>query len=240
MRLLDPDILAEANGLHVAVPIVSVLIGVMLWLLGWWGHRFWIVLVTTVVAGVAGLSASNVTGMQPLVVALLLSVAAGVLALYLSRLVVFAATGLGAWLMIHSAIPALQEPLIVFLIGGLLGLLLFRFWTMVLTSFTGTLLIGYGGLLLAGKFSKLNPESWADKNGNWLNWAVVGMVFGGWLVQFLLERRRLNKLAKKQEEEEKARQKEKEKEKEKAQKEKEKSKTRTWWSWARDQFRKAG
>src|SRR5437870_1798351 len=102
MRLLDPDILAEADGLHLAIPIAAALVGLLLWLFGWWGHRFWIVLATTVAAGVAGLSAGHVSGLQPLVVALLLAVAAGALALPLSRLVVFAATGLLAWLVVHA------------------------------------------------------------------------------------------------------------------------------------------
>jgi hypothetical protein len=240
MLMLDPDLLAEADGLHVAVPVAGVAIGLALWLLGWWGHRFWIVLATTVVAGVAGLSAGHVTGLQPLVVALLLAVAAGATALYLSRLVVFAATGLLAWLTVHSLIPALQEPLIVFLVGGLVGLALFRFWTMVLTSFAGSLLIGYGSLLLAGKFAKLDPVEWTGRHSGWLNWAFAGVVFVGWVVQFLMERRRTRAEAKKQEEEEKAREKEKEKQKEKERAEKDRTKDRTWWGWARDQFRKAG
>src|SRR5262245_62182233 len=112
MRFLDPDILAEAQGLPLAVTATGLLLGVLLWALGWWGHRFWIVLATTVTAGVVGLSAGQVTGLQPVVVALLLAVAAGALALPLSRLVVFAATGLAAWLVVHALIPALQEPLI--------------------------------------------------------------------------------------------------------------------------------
>jgi type VI protein secretion system component VasK len=128
----------------------------------------------------------------------------------------------------------------VFLIGGLAGLLLFRFWTMVLTSFGGALLIGYGGLLLAGKFAKIEPVAWTAKNTGWLDWAVAGVVFLGWLTQFLMERRRQQQKQKKQEEEEKARQKEKEKQKEKERQEKEKAKKRTWWTWARSQFRKAG
>src|SRR5262245_26350969 len=238
MRFLDPDILAEAQGLPLAVTATGLLLGVLLWAFGWWGHRFWIVLATTVAAGVIGLSAGPISGLQPLVVALLLAVAAGILALPLSRLVVFVCTGLGLWVSVHAMIPGLQEPLICFLVGGLVGLVLFRFWTMVLTSFLGTLLIGYSSLLLAERFGKLNTGDWADVNSAWLNWAVAGAVLLGWVVQFVLERRRILMEIKRQEEEEKARHKEKEKQKEREKAEK--FKKRTWWAWASKQFRRAG
>ena len=64
-------------------------LGFFLWLLGWYGHRFWIVLFTTVIAGVVGLASARVAGVQPFVAGLLLAIAAGTLALSLSRLLGF-------------------------------------------------------------------------------------------------------------------------------------------------------
>jgi len=65
-------------------------------------------------------------GVQPLLAGLLLAVAAGLLALALVRVIAFAAGGIAAVYGVRLLPPApWQEPLICFLGGGLLGLLLF-------------------------------------------------------------------------------------------------------------------
>src|SRR6266849_4882114 len=87
VQLVAPDILAEARGLPTALSGTGVAFGLLLWALGWRLHRFWIVLATTVIAGVYGLASGTAPGVQPLVVALLLAVAAGMLALPLARVV---------------------------------------------------------------------------------------------------------------------------------------------------------
>ena len=56
MQFILPDLLAEARGMSVAVYATGLALGCLLWLLGWWGHRFWIVLFSTVIAGIAGLA----------------------------------------------------------------------------------------------------------------------------------------------------------------------------------------
>ena len=84
MALLAPDILEEARGLSVAVSVSGLVLGLLLWLLGWRGHRFWIVLAATVSAGVAGLSMGPSYGASPELAGLLLAIAAGVLALALA------------------------------------------------------------------------------------------------------------------------------------------------------------
>jgi hypothetical protein len=66
MQLLAPDILAEARGLSVVICAWGVFLGLLLWLMGWRWHRFWIVLLATSVGGVFGLSAGPVYGVQPL------------------------------------------------------------------------------------------------------------------------------------------------------------------------------
>ena len=55
MQLVAPDILADACGLSVGLIIIGIILGLALWLFGWSCHRFWIVLITTVLAGIYGL-----------------------------------------------------------------------------------------------------------------------------------------------------------------------------------------
>jgi len=50
--------------------------------------------------------------------------------------------------------PTWDEPLVSFVAGGLVGLVLFRVWMMALTSILGTLLVGYSSLCLADKLGK--------------------------------------------------------------------------------------
>ena len=83
MQLFSPDVLSDIHGLSMGLSITAIVIGLLVWLTGWWGHRFWVVLVTTLLAGIFGLSSSPAHRIQPLVVGLLLAVAAGVLALAL-------------------------------------------------------------------------------------------------------------------------------------------------------------
>jgi hypothetical protein len=226
MQLLAPDILAEAKGLPAGYGVAGLVLGLLLWSFGWWGHRFWIVLSTTLLAGVFALSAGPPSGVQPLVVAVLVAVAAGALSLALSRVLVFAGGGLACWLAVHAAAPSWDQPLIVFLAGGLLALLLFRFWTMFLTSLAGTLLMAYSGLCLAGQLGKLDVVAWTGKNAAWLSWACLGVAAVGWLVQFLLERRRAERLRKRREQEEQLVAKAREKEKEK----KPAPRPKPWWT----------
>jgi hypothetical protein len=239
MHLLAPDILAEARGLSPAISGAGLAVGLALWVLGWRGHRFWIVLATTVGAGLFALTTGPVTGVQPLVVALLLAVSAGVLALPLSRVIAFSAGGLAVWLLVHASVPSLDEPLICFLAGGLLGMVLFRFWTMALTSFAGTLLMGYCGLCLADWLGKLDSVDWSTRHHALLNWSCGGVAAVGWLIQFLLERWRVRKKQQKKEEEHET----KEKEKKDSGKRYSSSKkgSASWWSWGfKDDYRRAG
>ena len=62
MQLIAADIIAEAHGLSVPFAAAGVAIGALLWILGWRWHRFWVVLATTVAAGLAGLSTQQAIG----------------------------------------------------------------------------------------------------------------------------------------------------------------------------------
>ncbi len=190
MQLLVPAILEDARGLSVGITATVLVLGFFIWLFGWWGHRFWIVLAATVGAGLMGLYGAPAIHSQPLVAGLLLAVAAGALALALVRFVAFAAGGLAAWVVVHALVPIWNEPLISMLAGGLIGLLLFRIWTMALTSFAGTLFMAYAGLCLAHKLGNVDIVALAEKRRILLNFACGGLALLGLTGQLLLGRRR--------------------------------------------------
>jgi len=189
-QLLLPDILADARGLSCGISGLGIAIGLFLWVTGWWFHRFWIVLGTTFLAGIFGLLSSSGHHLQPLMIALLLAVASGVLALSLVRVVAFAASGAAACAVAHAAVKTFDEPLICFLAGGLVGLVLFRFWIMAATSFLGSMLVAYSGLCLADRLGTLNAVDWANEKQSLLTWGVVGLTVLGLGAQFGVERLR--------------------------------------------------
>jgi MFS family permease len=202
MHLFAPDLLSEARLLPFGLLGAGLAVGLLLWLFGWWGHRFWIVLIATVGAGLYGLmSAGPHYRIQPFVAGLLLAVSAGVLALTLVRLVAYVAGGIAAWMLVHALAPLWDQPLLCFLVGGLIGLFLFRFWTMAFTSFLGALVSIYSGLCLADKLGWTDAASWAEQQGALLNWLCGVGALAGFAVQFFLERRRIRRLRKKAEDE---------------------------------------
>src|SRR5262249_45380762 len=149
------------------------------------GHRFWIVLAATAAAGVVGLYLYPTFGITALLVSLLLAVSAGVLALSLVRVIAFGAGGLALWLAVRALVPAWNEPLIAFLVGGLAGVLLFRWWTMAVTSFGGTLLLAYFGLSLVERLAKLDAVALVESKTVLLNWILAGVTLLGLGLQLL-------------------------------------------------------
>jgi hypothetical protein len=235
MTLLAPDVLEAARGLSLPVLALGLLVGFVLWALGWRAHRFWIVLTTTVGAGILGLYSEPMHGMQPLVAGVLLAVAAGVMALALARLVAFVSGGVAAWLVVHAVAPAWNEPFVCFLAGGLLGVFLFRLWTMALTSLGGTLLIGYSSLCLLDNLGKLNAVALAEARPHLLTWACVAGTVMGILTQVYLERRRA--AAEKVRHEQKRQQRVQQ---DMERRYKEQQQQRSWFGWARRPYRRAG
>jgi hypothetical protein len=229
MGVVDPEVLAEALPLPPWLLIVALLLGLLLWLLGGWGHRFWIVMLTTLLSGVVGLIYGPQFGMQPLVAGLLVALAAGALALALMRIGVFLAVGFAALGTVRVAAPSWDEPLACFLVGGLLGVVLFRFWIVVLTSAAGTLLMAHAGLCLVGRFGHLDVVAWSAQQAPLLNWAVGALLVLGVLVQFLVQRRLKGRGSARKEKppEKKAESPPKSKEP----KEPEKPPKRSWWPW---------
>lgn len=172
MHLIAPDILAEARGLSVGVLVTGIAVGLLLWLFGWRWHRFWTVVAVTVAGGLYGLSTGQSGGGHVIALGLLLAVSAGLLALELARLFAFAAGGTAVWLAAGALFPNAHELGVFFLAGGLAGILLYRLWTMALTSFLGTLLAGHSGLVLAATLSDFDAPAWAGNNSLALGIAV--------------------------------------------------------------------
>jgi hypothetical protein len=184
MQLIAPDILAEARGLTGAMSGTICVLGFALWLFGWRWHRFWVVAGITLAAGLIGLNAGRGgNGGQVMAIGILLAVAAGMMALELAKVIAFLAGGMGAWLAVQWVLPQAQELWAVFLCGGLFGVLLYRLWTMLLTSLIGTLLAGHAGLLLLEPVLKFDASAWAAAHVAALNGVAVGLVILGILVQ---------------------------------------------------------
>jgi hypothetical protein len=184
MQMIASDLLQEAHGLSLPFTIGGIVLGVLLWIFGWRAHRFWIALAATVAAGLYGLHTQAEPGPRLLAAGLLLAVAAGMLALDLSRLVAFASAGAGAWFAVHAVVPAFQEPLICFLAGGIVGLFLYRLQMMLMFSLTGALLAGYSALLLMETCrSAFDAGQWAKTNYVGVNIGVVVATLVGIAVQ---------------------------------------------------------
>jgi len=189
MQLIAPDILAEARGLTEAMSGTLCVLGVALWLFGWRWHRFWIVAAVTLGAGLAGLHAGRTTGgAQILVVGVLLAVSAGMMALELARIFAFVAAGCAAWLAALWVFPQAHELWAVFLLGGLFGVILYRVWTMLLTSLAGVLLASHAALLLLEPLLKFDAEQWVNVNQAAVNGTVIGLALLGIPLQALASR----------------------------------------------------
>jgi hypothetical protein len=191
MQIVAPEILEEARQLPPYISGAGLLVGLLLWSLGGRTHRFWLAMSVTLAAGMLGLTHGRQYGMQPLVAGLLLAVSAGALALSLVRLLLFAAGGLAALALLRAVAPGWDEPIAVFLIGGLFGVLLYRFWIITLASLIGSLMMTYSTLALLDRLRILKDSiEWSNRNGPLLNWGFASLVVTGAVAQLILARRR--------------------------------------------------
>lgn len=195
MQLVAPDILEEARELSPLLSGAGLVIGFLLWSLGGRTHRFWLAMSVTLTAGLLGLALGKDYGMQPLVAGLLMAVSAGALALSLVRILLFAAGGLAALGLMHTLAPAWNEPIAVFLVGGLAGVILYRVWIIFFSSLIGALLLVYSALALLGRLHMVDSVAWTHKYGPLLNWGCASLIVLGIVVQFVLERRQRKKEA---------------------------------------------
>jgi hypothetical protein len=80
-------------------------------------------------------------------------------------------------------LPQAQELWAVFLAGGLMGVILHRLWTMLLTSLCGVLLVGHAGLTLAAAAGRFDAPGWVDGHRAAVNGVAVALIVLGVLVQ---------------------------------------------------------
>jgi MFS family permease len=183
MQLIAPDLYAEVSRLSWGACAIGVVLGVLVWLTGWWQHRFWVVASLTAAAGIFGLRSGRDAGVQPLVAGLLAALAAGHMALELARLLAFVGGGLMSSALMQAFVPTLYEPLLTFLAGGLLAVLLFRLWMLVLTSLIGSVVVGYAAIALAGLWFKVDGTALVAQRVGLLNGLVGAGVLLGVVVQ---------------------------------------------------------
>lgn len=183
MQLIITDILNEGRGLSLTAIITALVLGLLLWVFGWRAHRFWIVVGVTVTGGLYGLSAGQASGVNMIAMGLMLALSAGLLALELARVFAFLAAGTVVWLAVGAVFPQGRELWLVFLAGGLVGILFYRLWTMTLTSFLGTIIAVHAILILLGEIAKLDAVSFAHNNATGLNIGVALLSAMGLAIQ---------------------------------------------------------
>jgi hypothetical protein len=201
MNAVASDILEEVRQLPPFMLAAGLAIGLLLWLYGGRGHRFWLVLAMTTAGGVFGLHFGAAYSLQPLVAGLLLAVTAGALALALARVILFVAGGAACIWLARTIAPSWDEPALFFLVGGLLGVLLYKVWVTALSSLAGALLIAYSILGLLSHFGMDGLPAWADQQAPLLNWICAATAVLGLLTQLLMERRRVRRIRQKEAEE---------------------------------------
>ena len=75
----------------------------------------------------------------------------------------FVAGGAACVALAHAVAPSWDEPAVCFLVGGLLGVLLYKVWVTALSSLAGTLLIAYSILGLLHQLAVCDAVAWADE-----------------------------------------------------------------------------
>ncbi|MBX7102666.1 MAG: hypothetical protein K1X57_01200 [Gemmataceae bacterium] len=156
MQLVTPEILAEVGRLSLPAVAIGFMLGLALWLTGWMKRTFWIALSVTSGFGLYGLGLGRASGTHPLVTALLLGIAAGFLAIELSRLIAFVTGGLATAVAIQTFVPSFPEPLLAYLVGGLVCVVMYKLWTQAVFGFVGTLVTVYTGLILGAVFLRID------------------------------------------------------------------------------------
>jgi len=189
MTLVIPDILSEVLRLSFGAQIIGLALGLGLWLTGWMRRNFWVAFAVTTSFGLYGLHLGRTTGAHPLVTALLLGISAGILAAELGRLIAFVTGGLAVAVLLQMFVPNFPEPLLAYLAGGLLCVLLYKTWLLAVFGFAGSMLVVYCGLPLVSKFLGINPMQLASQKSILLNGVVLGGTALGMYLQSHFENR---------------------------------------------------
>jgi hypothetical protein len=192
--MFPPNIMEEVVQLSPAALWIAVGISLVLLILGYQLYKFWIVFVATVAAGLVGLYQGPVWGVHPALGAGLAALAGGILSLSLFRLFAFLSGGIALAVATGLVVPGPGEMLILFVVGGLIALLLERFWMALASSFLGSWLLAFALLGLLDRGKKLDAVTWVEDNTKLLPILVgVGTLLGAgiqyWVYRWLHSRR---------------------------------------------------
>lgn len=176
MAVLDTELLLSMRDLPLAVLGCGAVVGISLWLTGWWLHRFWITLIATVAGGMIGLMYGPELGVKQSVVAgVLLAMASGCLALSLARVTLFGIYGLAVWYLTALVTPQWAVPLVCVTVGGLLSIWCFRFCMSVLTCSLASVLLSYCGAIFAEVFLDFRVTRHLGAFP-WVEYVVLGII----------------------------------------------------------------
>jgi hypothetical protein len=189
MQLVTVDLLTDVCELSALPAVVALLVGGVLWLAGWWSHRFWVVLAITVLAGTYGLNQAPALHAPALPTAILMALSAGILGLALIRVVAFVAAGLALVLLTQEFWPGLNQPMLVFLASGLVCLFLFRLCLTALTATVGAVLMMYATLALVGRYGGQDAVALLERAPSLYNGAAWLLALVGFSIQVYWHRR---------------------------------------------------
>lgn len=91
----------------------------------------------------------------------------------MAKITAFVSAGTAAWVAAQAVMPQAQELWAVFLCGGLVGVVLYRLWTMLATSLVGALLFWHCTFVLLEQAKVFVASDFAEKYTAWLNGGVV-------------------------------------------------------------------
>jgi len=129
-----------------------------------------------------------VWGIHPVVAGALSGLAGGILSLSLFRLFAFLTGGAALALFTSMVAPGPGEVLILFVVGGLIALLLERFWMSLASSFVGSWLLSFALLGLLDRGQKLDSVQWVTDNAKLLPILVGAGTLLGAGIQYWMHR----------------------------------------------------
>ncbi len=197
MEIVSPKLVAEASELPSVILLLMAALAPVFWVLGWRVHRALFVAASTLVGGMYGLAHGPSFGMFPFLAAGLLSLSAGALALSILRIGVFVVFGALLDLAVNASIASQMEErsrgwvrVVAFLIGGLASLVCYRLLIIVVTSFSGALLLVLGAMGFAARQGEIDSVRLADERSGLITATVVVLAIVGTAGQYLLEMHR--------------------------------------------------
>ena len=188
MHFLDAEIFSEVLKLSMPSLVVLFCCGFFLWSAGYLTHKFWVVFLATASAGILGFDKGPDFGIQGVFAALLFGISAGVLALSIIRVVVFALGGLTGLLFANVMMPAGDAWIACFLLGGILALLLYPFWFTAFSSLLGTLAAAYAVIAVLDRFKLTESSLIIFKHAGVVDVVCIGFVIFGTIIQYFLTR----------------------------------------------------